>query len=262
MSEKVKPSFVYCPRVIRLSERIWVVLPAGGRGSRFGSSLPKQYRNVAGMAVLDHVLARFLAVSDFAGIVVSIAEGDLRFMDLYHATDSRVAAIVGGVERQDSVHAGLSWLAAQGAADSDWVFVHDAARPLLTENELHALLEAVRHPECPGCVLGVPAADTLKRADRLSYCPDVTDTQVSETLDRSGLWHAMTPQVFRLRPLLEALDAMHDALKTVTDESQAMEAAGVLPWLIRGRRSNIKLTYPEDFELIESVLTQRMEDST
>lgn len=247
---------------MQLSERVWVVLPAGGRGSRFGSSAPKQYRNVAGMAVLDHVLARFLALPDFAGVVVSIAEGDARFMDLYHATDSRVSAIVGGLERQDSVHAGLSWLAAQGAADSDWVFVHDAARPLLTENELHALIEAVRHPECPGCVLGVPAADTLKRADVGADCPDVTDSQVAQTLDRSGLWHAMTPQVFRLRPLLNALDAVCAAEKTVTDESQAMEAAGVQPWLIRGRRSNIKLTYPEDFELIEAVLTQRMEDST
>jgi 2-C-methyl-D-erythritol 4-phosphate cytidylyltransferase len=211
---------------------------------------------------LDHVLARFVPMAEFAGIVVAIAQGDTRFMDLEHATHAQVTAIVGGMERQDSVHAGLTWLTAQGAADTDWVFVHDAARPLLTHQELHALLEATRHPDCPGCVLGVPAADTLKRADMVSYCPDVTDAQVADTLDRSGLWHAMTPQVFRLGPLQDAIEAMQDAEQTVTDESQAMEAIGVRPWLIRGRRSNLKLTYPEDFEVVESVLSQRMEDAT
>lgn len=240
-----------------MSDRLWVVLPAGGRGSRFGSTLPKQYRTVAGLSVLDHVLARFLSIDEFSGVVVAIAEDDHRFMDLYHASNPRVSAIVGGVERQDSVHAGLSWLVAQGAQDRDWVFVHDAARPLITENELHSLIEAIAHPECPGCVLGIPAADTLKRADLEVSCPDVTDTAVASTLDRTALWHAMTPQVFRLKPLLQALDQSGAEGRTVTDESQAIEAQGVRPWLVRGRRSNIKLTYPEDFELIESVLSQR-----
>lgn len=247
--------------IARLSNKLWAVIPAGGRGQRFGSQMPKQYMSIAGRPVLDHVLDVFLQMPEFARVVVAIPADDRRFMDLFHAIDDRVVAIVGGPERADSVLAGLEWLAAHAVDPMDWVFVHDAARPLLTDMELFALFEAIEHPDCPGTVLGVPAADTLKRANVMSSCPEVADSCVGETVDRSGLWHAMTPQVFRLGALLDALTSARDAQVVVTDEAQAIERTGVAPWLVRGRRSNIKLTYAEDIELIESVLSRRQEDA-
>ena len=241
--------------------KFWAVIPAGGRGLRFGSQVPKQYMTVAGMAVLDHVLHAFLKFHAFETIVVPVPSEDSRFHDLTASTDDRIVAIVGGQERADSVYAGLEWIVAQGADQQDWVFVHDAARPLITQNELHALRDAIDAPACPGAVLGVPAADTLKRVDQIGRCPEESDSCIAETLDRTGLWHAMTPQVFRLGGLMEALVRARTSGFVVTDEAQAMEAEGSLPWLIRGRRSNIKLTYPEDLELIEALLTAREERS-
>jgi len=239
--------------------KLWAVIPAGGKGLRFGSQVPKQYVTVAGQPMLDHVLRAFLKPNIFQSIVVPVPPDDRRFNELAASGDDRVVAIVGGAERADSVQAGLDWIDAQGADASDWVFVHDAARPLITQHELHALLDAIDATNCPGAVLGVPAADTLKRVDQICSCPEESDSCIAETVDRTGLWHAMTPQVFRLGELSKALQIANESNMLVTDEAQAMEANGQLPWLIRGRRSNIKLTYPEDLELIEALLVARGE---
>ena len=236
---------------------LWAVIPAGGKGLRFGSQVPKQYMPVAGRPVLDHVLAAFLRPKVFKAVVVPVPPDDRRFDELALSNDGCVYPIHGGAERADSVQAGLDWIQAQGADANDWVFVHDAARPLITQYELHGLVDAIESSNCPGVVLGIPAADTLKRVDQISPCPEESDSCIADTVDRTGLWHAMTPQVFRLGQLSDALQAAKQSGLVVTDESQAMEANGRLPWLIRGRRSNIKLTYPEDLELIEALLSAR-----
>ena len=236
---------------------LWAVIPAGGKGLRFGSQVPKQYMPVAGRPVLDHVLAAFLKPKVFKAVVVPVPPDDRRFDELALSNDGCVYSVQGGAERADSVQAGLNWIQAQGANADDWVFVHDAARPLITQHELHGLVDAIESSRCPGVALGIPAADTLKRVDQTNPCPEESDSCVAETVDRTGLWHAMTPQVFRLGELSDALQAVKQSGLVVTDESQAMEANGHLPWLIRGRRSNIKLTYPEDLELIEALLSVR-----
>ena len=238
-------------------ERFWAVIPGGGHGRRFESPIPKQYSNLAGSAVLDHVLECFLKMNEFEAVVVAIHKEDQRFTGLHHAHDSRVFAVTGGLERADSVLAGLQWLNANGADHNDWVFVHDAARPLVSESELSALMSALEQPECPGVVLAVPVADTLKLVNKVDARAEIPITCVGETLDRSQLWHAMTPQVFRLGALRSALTVASDRGFAVTDDSQAMESVGVFPWLVRGRRSNIKLTYSEDSELIEAILLAR-----
>ena len=236
---------------------LWAVIPAGGKGLRFGSQVPKQYMMVAGRPVLDHVLAAFLKPKVFKAVVVPVPPDDRRFNELASSSHGCVYPIKGGAERADSVQAGLDWIKAQGGDADDWIFVHDAARPLITQHELHGLVDAIKSSRCPGVVLGVPAADTLKRVDQISPYPKEPDSHVAETVDRNGLWYAMTPQVFRLGELSYALQAAKQSGLVVTDESQAMEANGRLPWLIRGRRSNIKLTYPEDLELIEALLSAR-----
>ena len=239
---------------------LWAVIPAGGKGLRFGSQVPKQYTTVAGRPVLDHVLTAFLKPKVFKAVVVPVPPEDRRFDELALSSDGCVYPIKGGAERADSVQAGLDWIKAR-CGRNDWVFVHDAARPLITQHELPGLVDVIKSSTCPGVVLGVPAADTLKRVDQISPYPEEPDSCIAKTVDRNGLWYAMTPQVFRLGELSYALQAAKQSGLVVTDESQAMEANGSLPWLIRGRRSNIKLTYPEDLELIEALLAAREDAS-
>ena len=242
--------------------KLWAVIPAGGTGLRYGSETPKQYITVAGATVLEHVLNAFLALNVFESIVVPVSPEDDIFRGLAGAKQESIVSIAGGLERSDSVYAGLDWIRAQGAGKNDWVFVHDAVRPLITRDEMNALLNAIDTPDCPGVVLGMPASDTLKRIDQKRGHEGGTGIYIIETVDRAGLWHAMTPQVFQLNELIDALDQMRVSGLFVTDEAQAMEATGTIPWLIRGLRSNIKLTYPEDLKLIEAILSSRKEVST
>ena len=242
--------------------KLWAVIPAGGAGLRYGSETPKQFITVAGLTVLEHVLKAFLVLNVFESIVVPVPSEDINFRGLTGAKDESIVSIAGGLERADSVYAGLDWIRAQGAGDHDWVFVHDAARPLITGDELKVLLGAINTPDCPGVVLGMPASDTLKRIDQKRGHGGGSGIQIAETIDRTGLWHAMTPQVFQLSGLIEALDQMKASGLFVTDEAQAMEATGNMPWLVQGLRSNIKLTYPEDLKLIEAILSSRQEVST
>lgn len=242
--------------------KLWAVIPAGGAGLRYGSETPKQYITVAGLTVLEHVLNAFLALNVFESIVVPEPSADINFLGLAGAKHESIVSIAGGLERADSVYAGLDWIRAQGAGDHDWVFVHDAARPLITSDELNVLLGVINTPDCPGVVLGMPASDTIKRIDQERGHGRGTGIQIAETVDRTGLWHAMTPQVFQLSGLIDALDQMKVSGLFVTDEAQAMEATGTIPWLVRGLRSNIKLTYPEDLKLIEAILASRQEVST
>ena len=242
--------------------KLWAVIPAGGSGRRYESKTPKQYITVAGLTVLEHVLNAFLALNVFESIVVPLSSEDGFFRRLSSAKHESIISIAGGLERTDSVYAGLDWIRAQGAGKNDWVFVHDAVRPLITRDEMNALLSAIDTPDCPGVVLGMPASDTLKRIDQKRGYEKGTGIYITETVDRTGLWHAMTPQVFQLYELIDALDQMKASGLFVTDEAQAMEATGTVPWLVRGLRSNFKLTYPEDLKLIEAILSSRQEVST
>jgi 2-C-methyl-D-erythritol 4-phosphate cytidylyltransferase len=148
-----------------------------------------------------------------------------------------VHEVTGGGERCDSVFNALLGLTELGAGSRDWVLVHDAARPNLAAADLDRLLVELAHDEVGG-LLAVPAKDTLKRAG--------ADGRVSETLDRSVVWQAFTPQMFRLGPLQRALADARVAGVNITDEASAMEWAGHAPRLIEGRSDNIKITRPED----------------
>ena len=159
--------------------KIWVVIPAAGKGVRFGSHVPKQYIAVDGQAVLDHVLDAFLKIDMFETILVPVASQDCRFQSLNRAKHHQVASIIGGLKRSDTVLRSLEWLEMHGALQTEWVFVHDAARPLITQGELYALFNAIDIRDCPGAVLGAPTTDALKRVDQvfanseeseISYC--------------------------------------------------------------------------------------------
>lgn len=226
----------------------WAVIPAAGVGSRMRADRPKQYLSLAGKSILEHTLDCFLDHPRLKGVVVSLAADDPYWPELACARDPRIHRAPGGRERADSVFNALQTLGELGAEPTDWVLVHDAARPNLARSDLDNLLMTLAHDPVGG-LLAVPARDTLKRAD--------ADGRVSQTVDRSVIWQAYTPQMFRLEPLRHALADAQDAGVTITDESSAMEWAGLSPRLIEGRGDNLKVTRPEDLQWLAQRWAQR-----
>lgn len=226
----------------------WAVIPAAGVGARMAADRPKQYLQLGGQTILEHSLDCFLGHPALKGVVVSIADEDPYWPGLRCASDARIQRAAGGRERADSVLNALLLLHAQGASDDDWVLVHDAARPNLARSDLDRLLAELADDPVGG-LLAVPARDTLKRAG--------ADGRVSATVDRSTVWQAYTPQMFRLGMLHRALAECLVSDVAVTDESSAIEWAGYAPRLIEGRSDNLKVTRPEDLEWLRQRWARR-----
>lgn len=226
--------------------RLWIVVPAAGRGLRFGSALPKQYLPLAGTTVLGHTLRR-LDELGAAALCVGLAPDDPHWAASRPRLATPLLTFQGGAERALTVLNGLAALAA-GASPEDLVFVHDAARPCVRLEDLRRLHEvALSAPD--GALLARPVADTVKR--------EGPDGFVGTTVDRRGLWLAQTPQVFPFKRLTAALEAAVAAEELVTDEAGAVERLGGKPRLVRGSFDNIKITTPEDLALAEIYLTQQ-----
>ena len=221
--------------------RIWALIPCAGTGSRAGAQGPKQYQSVAGQPMVLHTLAAFAGVRRLAGVLVVVSAGDT-FFETAGATV--LIAACGGSTRAASVFNGLNALLDGGAAPSDWVLVHDAARCLITPVQINTLLDACLQ-DAVGGLLALKLPDTLKRE---------AGGRVAETVERGDKWLAQTPQMFRIGDLQQALQAAGDA---VTDESSAMECMGKAPLLVEGSAQNFKVTYPQDFALAQAVLQAR-----
>jgi 2-C-methyl-D-erythritol 4-phosphate cytidylyltransferase len=230
------------PRVRR-----WAVVVAAGRGQRFGGGVPKQYVRLLGRSVLSWSLGALLSEPSIEGIVVALARGDRRWPRIAESREPRVSTCAGGDRREVSVANALDALSSR-ARDSDWVLVHDAARPCLRREDLVSLVEATRNDPVGG-ILAVPVADTLKADDGHG--------RSSHTAPRELLWRALTPQMFRYGLLKRALALCIDRERPVTDEASAIEALGLRPLLVRGRSDNIKLTTAEDRGIAEAILRQR-----
>ena len=243
--------------------RIFVLIPCAGQGSRAGlprgdtvAGLPKQYQPIAGTPMIIHTVEAFRALgSALAGLWLVISPDDRDFEDVFPGFNAAGEHLLraGGASRAASVQNGLrALLAPAGAAEAnDWVLVHDAARCLITPEQIEALITSCRD-DAVGGLLAQPLADTLK-----SEQPNEHGARVSTTLDRDGKWLAQTPQMFRIGALLEALEQAEHRGLVVTDESSAMEALGLAPKLVRCSAQNIKITYPEDFALADAILLSR-----
>ncbi len=235
--------------------RLWALVPCAGSGSRAQTSLPKQYQSVAGQPMVLHTLAAFARVPRIAGTLVVVAAEDRFFDPLMAAATTGselqnttlIIANCGGSTRATSVFNGLNHLVGLKPAAQDWVLVHDAARCLITPAQIQTLIDACL-PDDVGGLLAYALPDTLKSE---------AQGRVSSTIKRSDKWLAQTPQMFRIGPLLAALDAAAHSGLEVTDESSAMEAYGLKPKLVPGSAQNFKVTYPEDFALAEAVLQSR-----
>ena len=223
--------------------RFFAVIPCAGFGSRAGTAVPKQYQVVAGLPMVVHTLKAFADVARMAKGVLVLAPDDAHMDGVLTAHPQPLFDTVrtGGATRAESVLAGLRELVQQGAHDNDWVLVHDAARCLVTPEQINALMGACQE-DAVGGLLAHKLADTLKTE---------VNGRVAQTVDRSDKWLAQTPQMFRIGVLLKALE---HAGAAVTDEASAMEAMGLQPLLVSGSAQNFKVTYPEDFALAEAIL--------
>ena len=233
--------------------RCFALVPCAGTGSRAGSARPKQYAALAGQPLVAHTLAALAGVARLQATLVVLSPDDDQFeQQVPNFAGARGwIARVGGASRAQTVANGLAALRAHGAADHDWVLVHDAARCLLQPAWVDRLMDACL-PDAVGGLLALPLADTLKAADPASQPSD--STRVTSTLDRCGKWAAQTPQMFRLGPLAAAL---RGAGANITDEASAMEALGQHPRLVVGEFENFKVTWPADFALAERLLLTR-----
>jgi 2-C-methyl-D-erythritol 4-phosphate cytidylyltransferase len=219
-------------------------MPAAGIGRRFGTDRPKQYAPLCGRTVIEWALEPFLTDPRCAGAVVTLAQDDPYWTAV---APPNVLVAAGGQERSHSVRNGLTELATRGDRD-DWVLVHDAARPCLLRQDLDRLLsELATHPL--GGLLATPAADTLKRCD--------ASREVQQTVDRAGLWRALTPQMFRYGRLCEALDQAHASGRIPTDEAQAIEWLGDRPRIVEGAAANLKITSAADLAIAAALLKER-----
>jgi 2-C-methyl-D-erythritol 4-phosphate cytidylyltransferase len=232
-----------------LSSRLFALIPAAGSGTRFAGEVPKQYLPLAGRPMLWHAV-RAVCVPPVESVFVVLAPEDKAFAAHdWNAFAGRLEPLYcGGDTRRDSVFNGLVAAMAQVDPD-DWILVHDAARPCLPEHDLRRLIEETGGDEIGG-ILAFPASDTVKKAGK----DEGGALRVSGTEDRSQLWLAQTPQMFRAGLLAQAL---RQAKKAVTDEASAIEQMGLQPRLVAGSRDNLKVTYAEDLAIAEAILARR-----
>ena len=225
--------------------RYWVVVPAAGIGARFASETPKQYASLAGASVLEHALKPLFIHPKLHAVVIALAPNDEHFAKLeFTQHGTQLEQVEGGGSRAQSVLNGLQFL--QGKAkQNDFVLVHDAARPCLQAAEIDDLL-AASEDEAVGAILALPMNDTVKR---------VVGQQIVETVDRTALWRAVTPQMFRFGVLFDALTSALAANFETTDEASAVERLGLTVNIVEAKASNIKITRQEDVSIAESLLS-------
>lgn len=227
----------------------WAVIPAAGIGARMEAEYPKQYLKIHDKYILEHTIERFSAHPRITGVVVALAKNDPYWAELSLSNNEKVKTTIGGKERYHSVLNCLNYL--QSFADQeDWVLVHDAARPCVRREDIDNLMAGLeQHPV--GGILALPVKDTMKRAG--------DNNQINETVERQGLWHALTPQMFRLGQLRRALSEVLERGLLVTDDAQAIEALGLQPALVQGHPDNIKITLQSDLTLAEFFISQQEE---
>ena len=233
--------------MFRNREKLWAVVPAAGQGRRVGGAVPKQYREIAGMPVLAHTLKRLAAIQQIDATFVGISETDNRWHNLPLPPGMQVACYTGGQSRAETVWLGLQALQAC-VGTSDWILVHDAARPCVQVEDIDALISAVV-PSMDGGLLAVPVTDTIKVASQ--------DSTTKQTVDRRMLWRAQTPQLFRFSVLYTALQAVLHDLESISDESAAVEKLGLKPLIVQSAERNIKITNDKDLQLAEFFLSKQ-----
>ena len=222
------------------TDQHFLIVPASGLGSRMKGNIPKQYLKLNnGLSVLDQTLKTLLSIDKIKGCVVAISKNDTQFKQSEYFNHSKLlATAIGGKERFHSVISALNTLK-PFAKDNDWILVHDAARPCVKSSDVINLIKQLNdHPT--GGLLATQVVDTVKQG---------RNSRVQKTLDRSNLWQAQTPQMYRFGVLSKALDNIIKNDLSITDEASSIEALGLESVLVEASKSNLKITTPEDLDL-------------
>ncbi len=222
----------------------FALIPAAGVGARMGVSIPKQYLNLAGKSILQHSVDAFLQHPQLRHVVVVVSHDDAYVAEALQPDPRLTVLFCGGESRVESVRNGLNAMPAHVRVEArDWILVHDAARPGLSQSLITRLIDAVGSEDVGG-LLALPVVDTVKFQDEIKL----------STIPRTGLWLAQTPQMFRHNLLVDALRTAQQA--TVTDEASAVEMMGLVPRLVEGHWANAKITVPDDLAMVETYLAQ------
>jgi len=228
-----------------------VLIPCAGTGTRMGQTSPKQFQLLAGKPMVMHSVQTFLDMPEISSIWVGVSPDLNHAKEFISSNDPRLKiSSTGGDSRHETVLQTLKAMLKAGISGDDWVLVHDAARPGLTIEVARRLIQAVTEQGfVSGGILAMPMGDTLKMISPSN------PKFIGKTLPRDGLWLAQTPQMFRLQALSEALQDALTGKTDVTDEASAMERAGCEPLLVPGDWRNLKVTYPQDWSLMNDLLS-------
>ena len=223
------------------------IIPAAGDSSRYSGEVPKQFLRVDGRTVLELSIKPILDFSECLGVCILVPQDDQYHKALEIKDNPKIFLTEGGTTRINSVMEGIKfWLKSE--LSYDHILIHDAARPCLRSSDVQQLLDSI-DSEVDGVVLGIPCSDTIKKVS-------AKGSLVLNTVDRSKLWRAFTPQIFRKEALQNhALEEYIE--KEFTDEASLVEANGGKLKMVKGFEDNIKLTFPEDLSLIKSILSSQ-----
>lgn len=233
-------------RTMTSKPKVYALIVAAGKGSRFGASIPKQYITLQGKTILERSINALCMSKYINAVHLVIAKNDEIARTL--SFEVPIDYIEGGSERWQSVQNGVDAIIKSGASAQDLILIHDAARPCVLSSNIDTLIE-ISQNEPYGAILGVPVADTLKVVAQ--------NHTIESTVDRTKLWHAQTPQVFRAGKLYKVLQEVAKKNLMITDEASAFETMGYPIKVVQGSHQNVKLTYAEDLDLIESILASR-----
>jgi len=237
--------------VISDQSQYWAIIPAAGISERMGADTPKQYLPLKDATVIEYSLKCFLQHPKIIGVVVALHADDQYWNTLPITRNDKIHTVIGGPTRAASVHNAVQYLQHTPAEEHDYVLVHDAARPCLRYDDLDLLITGLVSNDVGG-ILAAPVSDTLKQVKQEAS----GENYVSETLDRSTVWRALTPQMFRLSALKNALNHVNKKNIAITDEASAVEALGMKVTLVKGHADNIKITYAEDLALAKLILNK------
>ena len=221
-----------------------IIIPAAGSGSRMGLGQPKQYLSIHKQTLIERVIRVFDNISLINSIHIALHSNDEIWKTLNLSFSSKVNThYCGGESRAETVLNTLKTI--RGYVDeSDWILVHDAARPGIEGKDVERLIDALKDDSVGG-LLAYPLADTIKKSNK--------EDRVVESPSREHLWQAQTPQMYRYKMLSHALEKFEGI---PTDESQAIERLGEKPKLIKGNFKNFKITYPEDLNILEQLINK------
>jgi len=236
---------------------IWAVVPAAGSGTRLPSAYPKQYLQLGDSCILQRAIDTLLAVDAVKGVVVVLSANDSLWHRLPASSHPCVTTTVGGATRAESVTAGLKKVCSQAQDESAMVLVHDAARALTASSDIKRLIERVMVLPEQGGLLANKVQDTLKRSSQSSNADGKTLHTIEATVSRDELWHAQTPQMFRAKLLLDALQNNRQSVLSgeITDEACAMEMSGYKPALVEALAPNFKITHARDLDMALAIVT-------